>query len=162
MTEKNTKKKSQPPAGPGSTALAIQNGGLTSVFDELLEPFFQRPMLSFWSEFDRRQPSLDLQDRGDHFSLTVQLPGYSKDDVELRVNSNSLELRAEKKSESKSKTESGDQSQRSYSFFHRYLTLPEQVVADKADGTMKNGILELKLPKRQHKRGDNSRRVDLK
>ncbi len=161
MTDKNTKK-SQPSARPDSTALAVQKGGLTSVFDEFLEPFFQRPMKSFWAELDRQQPSLDLQDRGDHFSLTVQLPGYSKDDVELRVNSNSLELKAEKKSEREAKTKSGDQLQRSYSFFHRYITLPEQVIASKADGTMKNGILELKLPKWQHKHGDNTRRVDLK
>ena len=119
-------------------------------------------MHSFWSELDRQQPSLDFQDRGDHFSLTVQLPGYSKDDVEVRINSSSLELKAEKKAESKGKTESGNQLQRSYSFFHRYLTLPEQVVADKVDGTMKNGILELELPKKQQKYGDNPRRVDLK
>jgi HSP20 family protein len=162
MTEKTTKKKSQPSTSPDSTALAVQSGGLSSVFDELIEPFFQSPMHSFWSELDRQQPSLDLQDRGDHFSLTVQLPGFSKDDVELRVNSNSLELKAEKKAESKGKTEKGEQLQRSYSFFHRYLTLPEQVISDKADGTMKNGILELKLPKRLQKHGDNSRRVDLK
>ncbi|MDA4122501.1 MAG: Hsp20/alpha crystallin family protein [Thaumarchaeota archaeon] len=162
MTEKSTKKKSQPTTRPDSTALAVQSGGLSTIFDDLFEPFFQRPMSSFWSELDRQQPSFDLQDRGDHFSLTAQLPGYSKEEVEVRIDSNSLELKAEKKVESKGKKEGAGVVQRSFSSLHRYLTLPEQVVADKADGTMKNGILELKLPKRQQKPGGSPRRVDLK
>jgi len=167
MVEKNTKRKSPSPRSD-STALATPSTGLSTIFDEFMQPFqsfmqpfFQNQMPSFWSELQRQQPSLDLQDRGDHYSLTAQLPGYSKDDVEVRINSDSLELKAEK-AEGKGKSEKGRSAQSSYSFFHRYMTLPEQVVADKADGTMKNGILELTLPKRQHKSGDSPRRVDLK
>lgn len=133
---------------------------MTSIFDQFMQPFFS-PMRSFWSELERQQPSIDLQDRGDHFSLTAQLPGYSKDDVEVRIDSTGFELKAERRAESKGKTKNGEQSQQTYSYFHRYFTLPEQVVAEKVEGTMKNGILELNLPKRQ-KLGGSSRRVDLK
>ena len=161
MTEKTTKKKSRPQESSDSTALALPTGALVSVFDNFFEPIFRSPF-SFWPELGAQEPSLDLQDRGDHFSLTVQLPGYSKDDLEVRVNSNSVELRAERNTQSKTKSETGNQMQRSYSLFHRYLSLPEQIIGGKADGTMKNGILELKLPKRQHRPGGSSRRVDLK
>jgi HSP20 family protein len=155
MTEKNNKSRKH--ENNDSTALALPNGALSTVFDNLFEPFFRTPFA--WPEFGIQEPALDLQDRGKDYSLTVQLPGYSKDDVEVRVNSNSVELKAERNSETKSK--SGDKLQNSYSLFHRYISLPDQIVADKADGTMKNGILELKLPKRQQKRGEDSRRVDL-
>ena len=156
MAEKNTKSRKH--ENSDSTALAPTNGALSTVFENLFEPIFSTPMFA-WPEFGIQEPALDLQDRGNDYSLTVQLPGYSKDDVEVRVNSNSVELKAERSSETKSK--SGDKLQNSYSLFHRYISLPDQIVADKADGSMKNGILELKLPKRQQKSGENSRRVDL-
>ena len=68
-----------------------------------------------------------------------------------------IELKAEKRSEEK---ESGRR-QSTYSVFHRYLALPERVLSEKVDGTMKNGILELRLPKSEPKPKDNSRRVRL-
>jgi len=162
MAEKNTSRKSHLPVRSDSSELALPNGGLTDIFEEMMEPFFGTPTRSLWSELGRWQPTLELQDRGDHFSLMAQLPGFSKDDVEVRINSGSLELKAEKKAESKSKTGERERVQSSYSFFHRFITLPDDVVASKADGTMKNGVLELTLPKRQVKPKDSLRRVDLK
>lgn len=169
MTEKNAKRKSQKRSNPDTTALAIPNGGLASIFDdfmkpfgEFMEPFFPSSLRSFWSELDTRQPSLEIQDRGDHFILTAELPGFAKDDVEVRVNPNSLELKAERKSDNESKGAEGTQQRRSYASFHQYLSLPEQVVTDKVDGTMKNGILELKLPKKEPRPEEKARRVDLK
>ena len=155
MTEKNTRSRKH--ENSDSTALAPPNGALSTVFDNLFEPLLRSPFA--WPEFGIQEPTLDLQDRGNDYGLTVQLPGFSKDDVEVRVNSNGVELKAERNTETKSK--SGDKLQNSYSLFHRYISLPDQIAADKADGTMKNGILELKLPKRQQKRGEDSRRVDL-
>ena len=92
--------------------------------------------------------------------MTAELPGFTKDEVQVRVDSNGLELRAEK-TEKKGKGEKGAY-QRSSRSYYQYLSLPDQVVAEKIDGTMKNGILELKLPKRASKLKDNTRRVDLK
>jgi HSP20 family protein len=169
MTEKNQKKKSQTRSDRDTTALAVPNSGIASIFedfmrpfDEFIEPFFPRSLRSFWSELDSRQPSLEIHDRGDHFILTAELPGLTKDDVEVRVNPTSLELKAEKKSDNESKNPDGVQQRRSYSSFHQYLSLPEEVVTDKVGGTMKNGILELKLPKKEPRLEEKARRVDLR
>ena len=142
---------------------------LTTIFEDLMRPFdelmerpFSSSMRSLWSEFDSRQPRLDVQDRGDHFTLTAELPGYAKEDVEVRLQSNSLELKAQKKSESEGNDKDGTHRSRSYAYFHRYLSLPEEVATDKVDGIMKNGILELKLPKKQKARLEKARKVDLK
>lgn len=166
MTEK---KKSQPTkAGQNGTGLAARsNTGLASVFEELFRPFdeFFQPLVpsassSFQSgQTGSRQPILDIQDRGDHFSLTAELPGFTKDQVQVKVGSAGIELRAEKtERQTKRKDGSHQTSSRSY---YQYLSLPDQVNSEKVDGTMKNGILELKLPKRASKLND-SRRVDLK
>src|SRR2546422_6175288 len=176
MTEKNARR-SQRRSGREPTELAVRSGGLASVFDdfvrpfegfmkpfdEFIEPFFPTSMRSFLSDLNRREPSFDIQDRGDKFIVTAELPGFGKDDVEVRVNPNSLELRAEKKTDEERKEADGSQSRKSYSYFHRYLTLPEGVMTEKVEGTMKNGVLELKLPKKEgRKLEEKARRVDLK
>lgn len=128
-------------------------------FDEMFQPLFPRAIRSLSEPDGLKQPILDIQDRGDHFSLTAELPGFTKDEVQVKVDSRGLELRAEKSQTAKGEKGEYQKSSRSY---YQYLSLPDQVVAEKVDGTMKNGILELKLPKRASKLKDSTRRVDLK
>jgi HSP20 family protein len=168
MTEK--REKSQPTkAGQNGTGLAVRsNAGLASVFEELFRPFdeFFQPLMPSASSSPlpgqpgSRQPILDIQDRGDHFSLTAELPGFTKDQVQVKVGAGGIELSAEKtERQTKGKDGSRFTSSRSY---YQYLSLPDQVNPEKIDGTMKNGILELKLPKRASKLKDAPRRLDLK
>ncbi|HXW95247.1 MAG TPA: Hsp20/alpha crystallin family protein [Nitrososphaerales archaeon] len=168
MTDKKNEDKSRRPEDD-STALALPNLGFPSIFeefmrpfDQFMEPFFPKSMRSFWTEMGGKEPIVDLQDRGDLYLLTAELPGFEKKDVEVKIDSNTLEVKAEKSVDKQTKSKDGTMTQRSRSYFHRYLTLPEEVVSEKVSGTMKNGVLELKLPKRAPKLSDNSRRVDLK
>jgi HSP20 family protein len=166
MTDKNSKSRRP---DEDTTALAVPGLGFPSIFedfmrpfDELMKPIFPTSMKSFWSELREREPTVDLQDRGSHYLLTAELPGFEKKDLEVKVDSNVLEVRAEKSTDSETKGKEGSQRQSSRSYFHRYMTLPEEVVSEKVNGTMKNGVLEVKLPKRAPKIADKSRRVDLK
>jgi len=152
-----------------STALALPRLGFPDVFgdfmrpfDEFMQPFITGPMRSAWTEAGAREPNIDFQDRGDHFVLMAELPGFEKKDVEARVTSESIELKAERQSEREGKGPTGAQRLMSRSYFYKQLPLPSQVVVEKVNGTMKNGILELRLPKKEQKPGDPSRRVDLK
>ncbi len=169
MPETNAKDKSRKDEETDSTALALPSFGFPRTFedfwkpfDQFMEPFFPSSMRSFWTEIQGRQPNVDVQDRGDHFVLTAELPGFDRKDVEVTVTHNVLELKAEKRTEKEDKSDNGTQRQASHSYFHRYMTLPEEVLSEKVDGTMKNGVLELKLPKREPKRLDKTRRVALK
>jgi HSP20 family protein len=169
--KKNNKEdRSRRPESKDPTALALPQFGFPSIldefmqrpFDEFMEPFFPRSTGPFWTEPRGRQPSIDFQDRGDHYLLTAELPGFDKKDIEVRIDSNRLELRAQKHTDKETEGKEGTLKQSSRSYVHRYMTLPEEVVPDKVDGTMKNGVLELELPKRTPKLSDKSRRVDLK
>jgi len=168
MTEKTSKEKSRRQQRQHSTVLAIPGFGLSRTFEDFMKPFddFMAPLFpsstsSLWAEFAGKQPTMDIQDRGDHYNLTAELPGFDKKDVEVRISSNVLELKAEKRSEEDGKKGDAQRRRSSYSFFHRYLTLPERVVSDKIDGIMKNGVLELKLPKAGPMPKDSPRKVHL-
>jgi HSP20 family protein len=169
MTDKTSKDRPRRPEDRDSTALAMPRFGVPSIFqdlmrpfDELMEPFFQGSMRSFWTEAGGKEPTIDFQDRGDHYVLTAELPGFEKKDVEVKIHSNALELTAEKSSKTETKGREGTQMQSSRSYFHRYYTLPVEVLSEKVSGTMKNGVLELRLPKKVAKAEDKAKRVDLK
>jgi HSP20 family protein len=169
MTDKTKKERSRREEEPDSTALALPGFGMPRIFedfmrpfDEFMQPFFPRAFGSLWTEFGGKEPNIDLQDRGDHYILTAELPGFDKKDVEVKISDNVLELKGEKRSEEESRTEEGSRVQSSSSYIQRYFTLPEEVVSENVSGTMKNGVLELKLPKKEPKAMDRSRKVDLK
>ena len=48
------------------------------------------------------------------FTLTAELPGFAKEDVEVRLQANNIELKAQKKSESEGKEKEGVHKSRSY------------------------------------------------
>lgn len=168
MADKTGKERSRRDEESDS-ALALPGFRMPSIFEDLMRPFdeFMQPFFpgsfgSLWTEFRGKEPNIDLQDRGDHYVLTAELPGFDKKDIEVRISDNVLELKGEKETEKESKSNEGSQMQRSSSYIQRYMTLPEEVVSQKASGTMKNGVLELKLPKKEPKAMDRSRKVDLK
>jgi HSP20 family protein len=169
VTTKNNKERSRRQEDNDSKALALPSLGFPRVFEEFMRPFdefiqplFPSSMKSMWTEVQGREPVVDFQDRGDHYVLTAELPGFEKNQVEVKVTSNALELKAEKNSQKESKGKEGTQSMSTRSYFHRFLSLPEEVVSEKVAGTMKNGVLELKLPKTEPKAQEGSRRVALK
>jgi HSP20 family protein len=167
MTEKNSK--SRKTQDSDSTALAMPGFSMPRIFEDFMRPFdeFMRPFFegsagSLWTELKGKEPNIDFQDRGDHYVLTAELPGFEKKDVEVRISSNVLELKGEKRTEKQSKSPDGMQTESSHSYVHRYFTLPEEVLSEKVSGTMKNGVLELKLPKKEPKAMDRSKKVELK
>jgi len=161
MTGKAKKDETQRPNRGDYSALAVPDFRFPGVFGDLMGPFDEWTG-SFWAEqFREREPVVDVQDRGDYYLLTAEFPGFDKKDVEVRVDQNGFELKAEKRSQKESESSGRSERHSTFSYFQRYLTLPEKIVSEKVEGTMKNGVLELKLPKKEPRRRDNSRRVDL-
>jgi HSP20 family protein len=101
---------------------------------------------------ESRYPILDIVDEEDHYSVTAELPGFNKENVEIQVGEDMLQLSAQVRSEQKTTSSSGKKyvnRERGYSSFQRVVQFPEQIVASKAEGAMKDGVLQLKLPKKQ-------------
>ncbi len=130
-------------------------------FDNFMTPIFQWP--SLLPRIDTLSPpALDLEDNGDHYRATVELPGYNKDAVDVKVSEDTLEIRAEKKSEDEQKNGNYLQRERSYSSIQRSFTLPEEVLPSKTESTMKNGILSITLPKKQPTQKESLKKVPVR
>jgi HSP20 family protein len=76
----------------------------------------------------------------------AELPGLTKEDIEVKITENVLTIKGEKKKEEEVKEKDYYRSERSYGSFMRSVELPREVQADKIKATFKNGILEVRLP----------------
>lgn len=120
------------------------------VFDEFfgrgwLRPFrWERP--SLFGE-GAAAPKVDVIDRDEDVVVRAELPGVNKEDVEVSISGNVLTIKGETKHEEKE--EKGDyyRAETSRGAFARTFSLPTEVDQAKATAAMKDGVLELTLPK---------------
>src|SRR5213596_470275 len=96
-----------------------------------------------------REPLVDLIDKGSEFVVRAELPGVAKEDVDLAVTSDGIEVRAESKRSREENEKDYFYSERTYQALRRVLSFPEEVKADLASATLKDGIPEVRIPKRE-------------
>jgi HSP20 family protein len=92
-------------------------------------------------------PRLEMDDKGDEIILSAELPGLTDKDVQVELNKDMLTIRGEKKSHREEKSASGYFNERGYGSFERTIRLPSDVLKDKIDAAVKDGILTVTLPK---------------
>ncbi len=123
-------------------------------FDDLRRSFFSRwglAPLSIWpgERLAIRQPLVDLVDNGREFLVRAELPGVAKEDVDLQVTPDGVEIRAETGKQREEKDTDYYYRERTYSTIHRVLAFPEEVIPDQAEATLKDGLLEVRVPKKE-------------
>ena len=92
-------------------------------------------------------PAVDLYEGDEALTLKAELPGFSKDDVQVEIQDNRLTLKGERKRETEVKEAQYHRVERVYGAFQRSIKLPVVVDADKAEAVFKDGVLTLTLPK---------------
>jgi HSP20 family protein len=126
----------------------------------LLSPLSGSTSRDLWADVPGGAPSLwspavEVLERGDKLLVRAELPGVSKDDVNVEITDDLLTIEGERRQESEEQDEGFYRSERSYGRFLRSIPLPEGVDSEKADAKFKDGVLEITLPapKREQKRG---------
>jgi HSP20 family protein len=78
--------------------------------------------------------------------LRAELPGISREDIEVTVENGTVVIKGEKKFDTEVKDEHYRRIERTYGTFHRSFTLPNTVDAAKVAAEYKNGVLTVTLP----------------
>jgi HSP20 family protein len=109
----------------------------------------------FWAQLedledDVRAPPIDVQDHDDHFLIVAEMPGVPKEQVDIKVTENLVELSGENALECDIDMMETAYlcNERATSNFHRKVPLPRPVVPEGAEASMKLGVMTLKLPKK--------------
>jgi HSP20 family protein len=99
-------------------------------------------------------PAVEVFEKGDKLIVRAEIPGVSKEDVNVDITDDALTIEGERRQESEDRGEGFFRSERSYGRFLRTIPLPEGVDGEKAEAKFKDGVLEITLPapKRERKR----------
>jgi HSP20 family protein len=94
-------------------------------------------------------PGSDIYEAEDSLVVTADLPGMKESNLDVRVENNRLTIRGERKFESEVKEENYLRVERSYGSFTRSFSLPNTIKSEGISATYENGVLTVKLPKRE-------------
>jgi len=101
-----------------------------------------------WLDRDTKITAIDMVDTGKEYKITAEMPGVNKEDIEVNITSNNISICGETKTDIKEKDEDWVRRERSYSTICRTMMFPEEVNPDKADATLRDGILEIIVTKK--------------
>ena len=125
--------------------------GIRDEMDRLFDEFFGNLPEQFGGEGGQGMwvPAVDISETDRELIVTAEVPGAKKDDIKISVHDNTLTIKGEKKQEKETKEENFHRIERSYGAFQRTFTLPTIVDASKIKATYKDGVLKIRLPKKE-------------
>lgn len=98
-------------------------------------------------------PAVDVEETADELLLTAELPGMSRDDIDIELEDGVLTIQGEKKEEQKQEGRQGLLYERRWGSFTRRFTLPRAVDASSITARYENGILAIRVPKAEEAKG---------
>ncbi|MBW2059192.1 MAG: Hsp20/alpha crystallin family protein [Deltaproteobacteria bacterium] len=120
------------------TTISLVEDEVDDLFDEL-SPI---PSACVWS------PPVRVSEDDKRFTVRAELPGIDPKDIQLSIEDHHMTLKGEKKSEKSGKGRNDLWTECFYGSFSRTFRLPETVETKKIKARLKNGVLEISLPKR--------------
>jgi HSP20 family protein len=93
-------------------------------------------------------PAVDIYDDGEKVLVKLEIPGVKEEDVDIRVENQTLSVRGERKFEAEEKQENFQRVERHYGSFYRSFTLPTSVDTENIAATYDAGVLKLELKKK--------------
>ncbi len=128
-------------------------------FDSFFSDSFQAPSRSGVSTF--LAPRVDIQEQGDHYEITAELPGIDRDDIHVHVKDGVLTLEAERV---RAVDDANDgkiiRQERACGKYRRSFKLGESVQESDIEASFKDGVLTLQAPKQVEKVKER-RRIDV-
>ena len=118
-----------------------------------LNPFWRELDDHFRVEGNGRQagycPAVDISEEQDHFLITADLPGMSEKEIEVKVESGVLLLSGKREDTREKQGEGQYYRERRLGAFCRQFRLGEGVNPSAIEASYKNGVLAVKLPKKE-------------
>ncbi len=97
-------------------------------------------------------PPVDIYETKDALVVKAQLPEVNKEDIEIRLENGVLSIRGERKLQEDLKQEQCYRMECQYGAFSRSFSLPRTVDQEKINANYKDGVLTLRIPKREETR----------
>jgi HSP20 family protein len=94
-------------------------------------------------------PPVDIFERGNEVVLKVDLPEVTQDEIDIRVEGNTLTIQGERRFIKDASEENYIQIERPYGTFRRVFNLPRMIDQEGIKASYKDGVLRIVLPRKQ-------------
>lgn len=95
-------------------------------------------------------PLVDIYENDRHeLLIKAEMPGMKREDIDIKVENNTLTIRGERRRESEVREEQYHRVERSYGSFSRSFSLPSTVDSERVSAEYKDGVLTVLLPTRE-------------
>jgi HSP20 family protein len=108
-------------------------------------PFSSRPFGLARGREGAWWPRVESGQQGDRFFVRADLPGVKKDDIDVQLTDDSITIHGERKAEHDEEREGVWRSEREYGEFYRTIPLPDGVIAESANASFRDGVLEITM-----------------
>ena len=102
-------------------------------------------------------PASEAAGNDNAYQIAVELPGVAEEDIHLSVEDGVVMLKGEKRTEREEKGETWFFSERQYGSFSRSFRLPPDAEGEKVDAQLKDGVLNITIPKMVPKKQETAK-----
>jgi HSP20 family protein len=115
----------------------------------------EEPALADWS------PTSDVLETKDDILIKAELPGIEPKDVDVQIENGVLTIQGQRSAEKETEEKGFQRIERTYGTFFRSFILPQNVEVEKIAATFANGLLEVRMPKKEEAK-PKTIKVDVK
>ena len=125
--------------------VAVLQNRLNSIFSDFARPDGEQESLAMGNFI----PPVDVYEDEHTLVLKLEVPGIKQEDLDVRVENQTLTVKGERKFEKNEKEENFHRIERRYGTFARTFTLPQIVDTNAPKASYEHGVLTISLPKKE-------------
>jgi HSP20 family protein len=129
-------------------------------FDDLFWPWRESSAVTTYES--QRTPPMDVEDTGKSYEMHLEIPGISKDNIDIQVTQNGIEIKAECDETKEEKGKNWLRRECSGVNYYRTMEFPEDVKTDEVEAELTDGILFVNLPKLEPKPYQKAKKINIK
>ena len=118
-------------------------------FNRLLQSDFFKDADSDDISTSAWSPATDIYETEKEYVFKLEVPGLSRDNIQIEFKQDTLIVKGERNEETEVKKEDYHRIERCCGSFTRSFHIPQNIDDKKIEATMKEGILELRIPKKE-------------
>ena len=121
-------------------------GSLQRELDSLLRETFGGAVTETGTTLPTLAPAINSFIKDNVFHLHAEIPGVSKDDLDISIEEDVMVIKGERKETKEKEDRDYLLKESRYGSFVRKMTLPEGVNTDKVHAVCEDGVLEISMP----------------
>jgi HSP20 family protein len=133
------------------------------LFRNLIEEMFKAYNTDFelYSSNRSKMPSANIAEDNEKFIIELAIPGFKKDDFELKLENEVLTIKSKEEIKSEEKDENYRLKEFSMCQFSRSFTIPDTIDSEKITATYNDGILYVELVKKEEVEKKSVREIQI-